>query len=221
MPLSAVIFDWDGVIIDSHDQHEKSWVLLAAELGRSITTEQFNSTFGQRNETIIPKLGWAKPGDTARIEKLARHKEELYRKLVVQDGIQPLAGVIQTLCALRDHGIPCAVGTSTPRENVDCVLELTGLSEFFSAIISSEDVTNGKPDPEVFLKAALALATPPEECLVFEDAPVGVAAAKQANMKAVALTTTHPADAFAESSPDLVTSDLRHLPINALEELFD
>lgn len=221
MPFQAAIFDWDGVIIDSHDQHERSWILLGAEIGKSITREQFKATFGQRNETIIPMLGWADPGDHERIRTLGEHKEELYRKAIRQDGIAPLRGVIQTLCSLRDHGVPCAVGTSTPRANVDLVLELTGLEEFFSAIVTAEDVKHGKPDPEVFLTAALDLTTAPEDCVVFEDAHTGIAAAKAAGMKAVAVTTTHPAESFVDPAPDLIVDRLTELRFNQLEALFD
>ena len=220
MPLAAAIFDWDGVVIDSHDQHEKSWTLLAAEHGHVITTEQFKSTFGQRNETIIPQLGWADAEDTEAIKQLADHKEDLYRKLIRQDGIEPLPGVIQSLCAFRDHGIPCAVGSSTPRENIGCVLELTGLDEFFSEIISGSDVKNGKPDPEGFLTAALDLTTPPEDCVVFEDAHAGIQAAKAGGMKTVAVTTTHKATSLAKEHPDLIVDNLRDLPWDELHALW-
>ena len=114
------------------------------------------------------------------------------------------------------NGIPCAIGTSTPRANVECVLEITGLGGFFQDIAASEDVTRGKPDPEVFLKAAAKLGAEPAGCVVIEDAHVGIRAAKAAGMKALAVTTTHPAESLAPEMPDrieesLVTVDAAYL----------
>ena len=94
MPLSAVIFDFDGVVIDSHEAHERSWFMLAEELGQTLTRETFVSTFGQRNESILPFLGWAEEGDRERIQQLGDRKESLYREILRADGIEPLPGVV-------------------------------------------------------------------------------------------------------------------------------
>ena len=213
MALAAVIFDFDGVVIDSHEAHERSWFALAAELGKELTRETFVATFGQRNESILPFLGWAEEGDRERIQQLGDRKEGLYREILRAEGIEPLPGVVALLEDLAAAGIPCAIGTSTPRANVECVLEITGLGGFFKDIAASEDVTRGKPDPEVFLKAAAKLGADPASCVVIEDAHVGIRAARAAGMKAVAVTSTHPAESLAPEKPDRIEESL--ISVNA------
>ncbi len=212
----GAIFDWDGVVIDSHDQHRESWFLLADKIGREMTPELFSESFGMRNEQIIPELfQWAEPGDTRKIRDLADQKEQLYRELIRRDGLQALAGVTPLLQQLRDHGIPCSVGSSTPRENIVASLELIGLADQFDAITASEDVSKGKPDPEVFLIAASKIHRQPQHCVVFEDAHAGIQAGKSAGMKTIAVTTTHAADTFAGLA-DRVVDSLEEITINQL-----
>lgn len=220
MPLAAVLFDFDGVVIDSHDAHGRSWYALAGELGQELSHETFVSTFGQRNESILPFLGWAKEGDHERIRVLGDRKEDLYREILRAEGIEPLPGVVALLKELKEKGIPCAIGTSTPRPNVECVLELTGLGDYFTDIAASEDVTRGKPDPEVFLKAAAKLGADPASCVVIEDAQVGIRAARAAGTKAVAVTTTHPAEALAPESPDRIVESLEEVNVAFLRGLW-
>lgn len=221
MPLAAVIFDFDGVVIDSHDAHGRSWFALAGELGKELTQETFVSTFGQRNESILPFLGWAEENDRERIQQLGNRKEDLYREILRAEGVVPLPGVVALLTELKETGISCAIGTSTPRANVECVLEITGLGDFFQDIAASEDVSRGKPDPEVFLKAAAKLGADPSSCVVIEDAQVGLRAAKAAGMKAVGVTITHPAEALAPESPDRIVATLEEASVSFLRGLWD
>lgn len=219
--LRAAIFDWDGVIIDSHEAHECSWALLAGELGHPFSHAQFKATFGMRNEQIIPDhLKWAEPGDHGRIAALGDRKEALYREIIRNNGITPLPGVVDLLASLAAAGIPCAVGSSTPRENIECVMEIIGVADRFQAVTAAADVARGKPHPDVFLACADKLNTPPADCVVFEDAQVGIRAAKAGGMKAVAVTTTHPADAFSDCAPDLVVENLAALSLDRLRRLF-
>jgi beta-phosphoglucomutase family hydrolase len=220
MPLSAVIFDFDGVVIDSHDAHGRSWFALADELGQVLSHETFVATFGQRNESILPFLGWAEEDDRDRIQKLGDRKEGLYREILRAEGIEPLPGVVALLEDLKTNGIPCAIGTSTPRANVECVLEITGLAGYFGDIAASEDVTRGKPDPEVFLKAAAKIGASPAACVVIEDAQVGLRAARAAGMKALAVTTTHPSEALAPENPDRIVTSLEEVNVANLRQLW-
>lgn len=220
MPLAAVLFDFDGVVIDSHEAHGRSWFALAAELGQEMSQETFHSTFGQRNESILPFLGWAEEGDRERIQLLGDRKEDLYREILRAEGIEPLPGVVALLEDLKANGIPCAIGTSTPRANVECVLEITGLADYFQGIAASEDVSRGKPDPEVFLKAAGKLGVDPVTCVVIEDAQVGLRAAKAGEMKAVGVTTTHPAEALAPENPDRIVESLEEVSVSWLRGLW-
>ena len=192
----GAIFDWDGVIIDSSRHHEKSWELLAREEGLPLPPNSFRLGFGRKNQIIIPEIyKWAT--DPAEIERLGNRKEEIYRALMAQDALEPLPGVRAWLQALRDAGIPCAVGSSTPRANLDAALARIDLAAFFTAIVAAEDVTLGKPHPEVFLTAAARIGRRPECCVVFEDALAGIAAARAGGMRVVGIATTHPPEELA------------------------
>ncbi|HEX4084068.1 MAG TPA: HAD family phosphatase [Chthoniobacteraceae bacterium] len=187
----GAIFDWDGVVIDSSRQHEESWERLAREVARPLPEGHFKAGFGRKNEFIIPQILQWETGQEA-IHRLSLRKEALYREIVREGGLEPLPGVKTWLERLAAAGIPCAVGSSTHRENIEVSLDVLGLREYFRAIVSSEDVSHGKPDPEVFLKAGEKIGVPPERCVVFEDAHVGIEAAHRAGMRVIAVATTNP-----------------------------
>lgn len=186
----GVLFDWDGVVIDSSSQHERSWELLAAERDLVLPEGHFKAGFGKKNEIIIPSLGW---GDNpVLVRELADRKEELYRELVAAEGVTVLPGARELLQALKSKEIPRAVGSSTPRENLDALFASTGLDLLFDAVVCGSDVTQGKPDPEVFLSGARKLGLPPGRCIVIEDAFAGIEAARRAGMRVVGVATTNP-----------------------------
>ena len=212
----GAIFDWDGVIIDSSAHHEESWERLAKETGYSLPPGHFKRGFGMKNEVIIPNLlRWT--SDSAEINRLSLRKEALYREIVLEWGLKPLPGVVTWLNQLRDHAIPCAVGSSTHRLNIDTGLQLIGLRDRFQAIVTAEDVSHGKPDPEVFLTAASRIGMAPDACVVFEDALVGIEAAHRGGMKAVAVATTNPIDLL--HTADLAVHRLDELTMPRLREL--
>lgn len=204
----GAIFDWDGVIIDSSALHEESWERLARELKRTLPEGHFKRGFGMKNEVIIPRLlDWTT--DEPEITRISLRKEALYRELVVERGLRPLPGVADWLARLADAGVPCVIGSSTHRANIELSLEAIGLAGAFDDIVSAEDVSHGKPDPEVFLTAARKIDRPPEKCVVFEDAHVGIEAARRAGMRVIAIATTNPLS-------DLQTADLA---VERLDEL--
>lgn len=216
MRTIGAIFDWDGVVIDSSVQHERSWELLATEISKALPPGHFKKGFGKKNQLIIPDvLNWS--NDPEEIDRLGDRKEELYRELVRQDGMTVLPGARELLTALKASGIPCAVGSSTSRTNLEAIFATTGLREFFGAVVSGEDVIHGKPAPDVFLKAAELLEIPAQRCVVFEDALFGIEAAHRAGMKVVAVATTNPlellrhADRAVESLEDITVNELRSL----------
>ena len=215
-PPFAAIFDWDGVIIDSGQLHAQSWRLLAAELGKAIAPDSFIRGFGMKSARIIAEIHrWAsQPAEIARLEQ---RKEALYRELVARSEIGPLPGVAEWLGRLRAADIPCAVASSTHRLNIDAVLNRIELKDAFREIVAAEDVVEGKPNPEVFLKAAERLGVAPERCVVFEDAHVGIEAAHAAHMKVVAVATTHPAEQLAAA--DLVVRRLDELQVEQVAAL--
>lgn len=199
-PKFAAIFDWDGVIVDSSFAHEKSWDLLAAEENRSLPEGHFKKGFGRKNEFIIPEiLNWAH--EPAEVKRLADRKEALYRDIVAASTLEPLPGVRALLEGLRDADIPCAVGSSTHRANIDMAMGMLGLREFFQGIVTSEDVTRGKPAPDVFLKAAASVGCEPGCGVVFEDALAGVEAGLAGGFAVIAVATTNPEPVLATANP--------------------
>lgn len=213
----GVIFDWDGVVVDSSAQHERAWELLAAERNLPLPDGHFKRGFGKKNEVIIPDLGWAT--EAAAVAELAARKEALYRERVRADGIVALPGVRELLTSLRDAGVPCAVGSSTPRENLDALFEMLRLDGFFAAVVSGDDVTHGKPAPDIFLLAAERIGLSPERCVVIEDAFVGIEAAHAGGMKCVAVATTNPLDALGAA--DLAVRSLEELDAKRLRVVID
>ena len=149
----AVLWDLDGTLVDSENYHWQSWQHAMALDGTTVTHRQFTQTFGQRNETIL--RGWL--GDDAapeRIQRVADAKEVEYRRLAEERGLTPLPGAADWLVRLQATGWKQAIASSAPRLNVDVMLRALKLEHYFDAIVASEDVTKGKPDPEVFLTAA-------------------------------------------------------------------
>ncbi|MEM7395069.1 MAG: HAD family phosphatase, partial [Verrucomicrobiota bacterium] len=182
----AVIFDWDGVIIDSSRQHEQSWDIVAERYGLPLPEGHFKRGFGMKNEKIIPEvLQWTTEPEEVR--KWADIKEATYREIITADGLEPLPGVTGLLDGLMEREIPCAVGSSTPRENLECALGLLGFRDAFRELVAGDDVVNGKPAPDIFLTAAERLGIEPGQSIVIEDAHVGIEAAKRAGMPVVAV----------------------------------
>ena len=216
----GVIFDWDGVIIDSHNQHELSWQRLAKEYNKDLPNNFFKETFGMRNESIIPKFfnNWVDTNNNKEVKILADRKEEIYRQIITQNGITPLEGVKELLASLKSQNIRCSIGSSTPIKNIETVINIIGLSNYFDAITAAEDVSNGKPDPEVFLKASKKIGIAPENCIVFEDAHVGIQAAIAAGMKVVAVATTHGIDQLSKAH--LAVESLEKIKVEGLYKLF-
>lgn len=213
----GALFDWDGVIVDSARQHEESWVLLAREVGQPLPTGHFKLGFGRKNEAIITGiLRWTE--DPRQIARLSKRKEELYRELVIAEGVDPLPGVREFLERLRAAGVPCAIGSSTHRANIETIFAITGLARFFAQVVSAEDVSAGKPDPAVFLLGAKRIARAPANCVVFEDALAGLQAAQAGGMRAVAVATTHPVNGL-EPWADRVVTRLDELDVAELEDI--
>lgn len=200
-----VIFDMDGVLADTGPIHFQSWVKMANEdAGVNFTKEFFEESFGQQSIPITRKLVGTR-AEQALVEKWANLKEEYYREMV-KDKLVPLPGVIELIRDLKKENIKMAVGSSGPLENVELLLTSLKIKQYFDIIITAEDVKNGKPAPDVFLIAANKLNLKPENCIVIEDAPVGIEAAKRAGMKSIALTTTHKKEELYQA--DIIVEDL-------------
>jgi beta-phosphoglucomutase len=210
--LGAAIWDVDGTLVDTAELHYRAWVELATAIQLPFTREDFTATFGRRNPEIIRTL-FNPNADDALVTDLGDRKEHIYRSAARRAGVSLLPGVRELLDGFTALGWKQAVGSSAPRENLDLILQLTGTRHYFDAIVSAEDTTRGKPDPQVFQIAAMKARTPPERCVVLEDAVAGVEAAKAAGMKCVAVRFVghHPAEALRAAGADRVVDCLTEI----------
>jgi beta-phosphoglucomutase len=183
----AVLWDMDGTLINSEELHWIAWRETMANEGVVVTREQFLSTFGQRNDSIIPTL-LGSAATAERVERIADAKEERYRDMVRQVGIAFEPGVASWLNRLQQHGWRQAIASAAPRANLDAVLDALSATHIFQGIVSAEDVHRGKPDPEVYLLAAARVGVPAARCIVVEDAAAGVEGARRAGMRSIGVS---------------------------------
>ncbi len=198
MPPRGVIFDLDGVIVDSSAFHFGAWQRWARKIGiiEEVDEAWFREHHGQRNDAIITAtLG---PLPETELEAYAVRKEEYYRKLA-RGKLEPLPGIAKFVEALRRDEWRLAIGTSTPRENLEMVLAEMPFGGAFAATVCGPEVEHGKPAPDIFLRAAELLELPPERCIVVEDAPSGVAAAHAGSFACLAVATTRPRELLSEA----------------------
>lgn len=210
---SGVIWDVDGTLVDTAELHFQAWVELTRQIGQPFTRADFAATFGWRNPEIIPKLFGTHWTDD-QVAELGNRKERLYRA-AAERGVELLPGALPLIEALHAAGFHQAVGSSAPRANLELILRLTGIAGYLPATVAMEDTRRGKPDPEVFLSAAAKMGVPPQQCVVFEDAPVGVQAAKAGGMKCIAVNfgAHHSAATLREAGADRVVKSLREASV--------
>ena len=202
----GVIFDMDGVLVDTGWAHRQAWYDFAEKEGLAMSDEFFGRTFGMQNAAILPML---RPGiSNDQMERWSDWKEQRYRELV-QKRLELAEGADDLLDDLKRHGFRLAIGSSAPRENVDIFWNRLGLGNRFDARVTKEETTESKPSPQTFLKAAEKLGLPPACCAVVEDAVPGVQAARAAGMPVVAVTTTRSRDDLAQA--DHVVDSLAEL----------
>ncbi|HJV01203.1 MAG TPA: HAD family phosphatase [Burkholderiaceae bacterium] len=196
-PQRAFIFDMDGTIVDNMAFHTKSWVAFFERRGHQIDPDEFfRATAGRQGHEIMRHyLGeHLTPEESAQLDF---EKESLYRELYAPH-LATVRGFDQFIANAKSGGVALAVATAAPNDNITFTLDGLDLRGHFRAVVGAADVARGKPNPDVFLLAAERSGALPAHSIVFEDAPLGVEAARRAGMRAVALTTTLPAEAFAQ-----------------------
>ncbi len=211
----AVLWDMDGTLLDSAEYHWHAWRDTLAAEGHPVAHDYFIATFGQRNDTILRGL-FGEDFSDADVARVGDAKEQLYRQIVAERGVVLLPGVRMWLERLREAGFHQAVASAAPRANVDAIIVALDIGAFFGAITSAEDVTRGKPDPQVFLLAAERLNVVPARCVVLEDAPAGVEAAKRAGMRVIGVRSSH-----GTLPADITVDTLEVLPSDAFTQLLD
>jgi HAD superfamily hydrolase (TIGR01509 family) len=201
----VAIFDMDGVLVDSGACHRAAWQALLDELGVPAPPEFWRLTIGRpSHEAVCVLLDRELPEPEAR--QLSRRKQQLYLSIATA-GIPAVAGVTDFVADLVERGVPRAVATSARRSDVQQMLGGIGLLDRFGAVITAEQVTRGKPDPEVYLLAARALGAVPDQCVVFEDSLVGVHAASTAGMRVIGLATSHTDAELREAGAERAMPD--------------
>ena len=212
--VQAVLWDLDGVVIDSEEDHKKAWQRLAHETGKEFSDEQFVATFGWRNDAIVPKV-WGSVS-AEELQELADRKETYYRDYVRHTAVF-LPGAQELMSALHDSGYPQALGSSAPIANIEMVKEVLGLERYINAFVSGETVPHGKPAPDIFLKAAKEVDVGPENCLVIEDAVAGIAAARAGGMYSIAVAYGRVLPGLQVAT--LVVKDLTEVTVERIQSI--
>lgn len=192
--VKAIIFDMDGTMIDNMMVHHRAWQQKLSELGLEMSLEEVRRQIHGINEEILERLFGNRFTQQERI-RIAAEKELTYREIFLPE-LKLIEGLDIFLQQVFDAGLPMAIATAAPLENVDFVLDHLSLRKYFSVILHASDVKKGKPDPEIYLKASSALGFYPQECLVFEDSPTGARSAATAGCKICVITTTHQPSEF-------------------------
>lgn len=220
MTTRAALWDMDGTLVDTAEQHFLAWREVCRELGRDFDRADFAATFGRRNPEIIQYLFGDRFG-RAEADALGHRKEEAYRAMARATGVSLLPGVAALLEGLAREGFRQAIGSSAPRANVEMLLQITGVARYFDAVVGMEDTTRGKPDPQVFQVGAERVGAAPARCVVFEDAVAGVEAARAGGMRCVAVSFVghHPEERLRAAGADVVVRSLEELDAAAVARL--
>ena len=190
--IEAVLFDLDGTMIDNNEFHLRSWREYIKDIGKNVSEEDYLAHINGRTNKDAVQYIYGREMSDEEAMKYALEKEAIYRRMFAPY-IKPVNGLLPMLDYLNRQKLPMAIATSGIQVNIDFMFEHLPVKQYFSAVINSSHIKNGKPDPEIYLVAASTLNVDPRRCLVFEDAVVGIKAAQSAGMKVIALTTTHSA----------------------------
>ncbi|OGN99969.1 MAG: hypothetical protein A2Y90_05720 [Chloroflexi bacterium RBG_13_52_12] len=214
--LEAVLWDLDGVIADTADYHYQAWKDVFGERGVAFSKADFMPLFGRRHDAII-RFALGDSLSPQEFNALTDKKQAIYRSRVSQNVI-PLPGAVKLIKSLNQQNIKTAIASSAVPENIDVIIRGMGIEDCFQAIAYGTEVAEGKPSPQIFLLAAKKLGVKPADCVVFEDAIAGVAAAKKAGMKCIAVTNSHPSHSLKNA--DLIIDSLEDVDIKVLKGLF-
>jgi len=202
--VGAILWDLDGVIVDSMEYHFEAFrEVLTGRSGDLTREEYFGELIGLPNDAILERL--LGPLAQDEVSHLKYAKEEAYRRRIVRN-VRALPGALELVARASEAGVRQAIVSSTPRENIALILRSLQLADAFATFVGEEDVLRGKPNPEGFLLAADRVSIAPEACVVIEDAPEGIAAGKAAGMRCIGVTTTRHADRLTQA--DLVVDNL-------------
>jgi beta-phosphoglucomutase family hydrolase len=217
---AAMIFDMDGVLVDSNPFHVRKWMEFLDERGIPYNAEDLpKQILGSRNDTAFRRFLGSELGK-GEVERLSEDLEARFRA-AFRSHAQPLPGLRALMEECRSEAIPLAVASSAMTKNVDFVVDSLQLRPYFTSIVTGDNVSHPKPDPEIYLKTAERLRLAPAKCVAFEDSFVGIEAAKRAGMKCVAIASTFPAEELgSQTQADLVVKSFKELSLLRVRELF-
>ncbi|MBA7689352.1 Beta-phosphoglucomutase [subsurface metagenome] len=211
----AVIWDMDGIIVDTAQYHHKGWQIVFQKRGANYTKADFWRNTGKRSDAIIRSILGEKISQ-GEIMAIIQEKDENFRQLMRQN-IRPFPGVIKLITSLKEHGFKIAIASSAPMENIQLITRNLKIHNRFDVIVTGWEVTIGKPDPQTFLLTAEKLGVETKNCIVIEDAISGVTASKRAGMHCIAVTNTTPREELREA--DLVIDTLEEITVADLDRL--
>ena len=210
----GVIWDLDGVLADTTEAHFQAWAEALSAWEIPFDHSRFDHVFGMNNEDTLTEL-LGRPPTQEEIVGIAGRKEDIFRQHA-GELVRPMPGAIRLLDELEGAGWVQGVASSAPLENIDLLVDAFGMGRYFAAILSGDGLPAGKPDPALFLKTAKALKLSPEQCVVVEDAPPGVEAARRAGMPCIAVATTRPQETLG---PGPVFADLQAVTVQTFSEV--
>jgi beta-phosphoglucomutase len=194
----AFLFDLNGTMIDDMHFHNKVWhQILTEDLKADLSMEEVKLQMYGKNHELLERIFGEGYFTIEEADRLSKEKELRYQKLFLPH-LKLIDGLEDVLEKASGQNIKMGIGSAAIMFNIDFVLDNLGIRHYFDAIVSADDVTKSKPDPETFSKGAEILGLKPSECIVFEDAPKGVEAARNAGMECVVLTTMHEKDEFSQ-----------------------
>jgi len=213
----AAIFDMDGTMVDNTPYHFKTWQTLYKKYGIGDLSEETYKTEISGVPIMDTVRSLFPDADEETLKSLVREKEQLYQEIYTPF-IAPINGLENLLTELKDGGVKLAMASSASWDDIDFVLSHVKVRQYFDVIIDGNRVSKGKPNPQIFLKAAADLQMRPEDCIVFEDSMAGIKAGNAAGMKVIGITTAHPADKLKPTS--LTINDYTELSLQKLQALF-
>lgn len=206
LPFKGVIFDMDGTLLESTEADYRAWEKVFADYGKELPFSDYVPLLGIKSADVVQHQ--LKITDVAGVARVLKEKFDYFVEFVHANPITPVLGAEIFLKSVAKYPVKIALATSSRQEKMNMVLTQLDFLKYFDAIVTGNEVANGKPAPDIFLKAAERLGLLPEECMVVEDGPIGVAAAKSANMKCLAITATHPADKLGNADVIIDTYEL-------------
>jgi beta-phosphoglucomutase len=215
--LKAVIFDMDGVLVDSHAAHKRAWRRLLDSAGQTVTDTELEFIFDGRKREDILRYFWGELS-AEEMQQLGRQKEVFFRQEAAE--LKPIRGVTEFLARLGLERLKLAVASAGSASRVHHVLDQLKLRDYFEAVVSGDDVTFGKPDPAIFRLASVRLGADTNRAVVFEDSVSGIKAAKAAGMKCIGIANLDRADMLLAAGADQVVADFVAFPVGGLHQLF-